>query len=672
MKRWFLGSLVGLSLGACARDSLVDSFGCPEYQLVCDGACTDVSRDSSNCGTCGSECSAGEECLAGRCREQCDERETLCADGCADILADDDNCGRCGNECDPGQSCVDGECNGMGCPRGQQRCGDECVDTTQDADHCGECFAECAAGNRCENSVCEAGCGRRTDCDGRCVNLENSEDNCGECGIRCDAGQACDNGICSGCPDGLVRCGEECVDLVTDPDHCGSCEFDCGPAELCSLGVCGCFGPNLSICGDGCADLGSDPNNCGSCGNVCFGTCLEGACCASPLAACGEECVDLLSSELNCGSCDNACGPGMSCIDGACYYVECPAGYMLCSDECVDVLSDPNNCGLCDSVCYPGYSCEAGACRANCEFPEIWCGTTCTDPETDPDNCGDCSFVCDQGLVCRDGACTDPGESCNFSKLGFPIELNGGMSVSDITADEDCNLYVGMENGGDHQGIVYKIDGASGDVQAIANFPERVRGLVYRPTDGKLYGTSLDRLVSVGTDGTEPVSFDQSVTGEFLNGMTLSPDNWAGWDGYLVVAQSTGDIVVYDPDSPSPEVFVSLGTFISDVEFSGKQLYVAAHDDSQILKVTPSGAVSTLAKLDCNPDGLAVEPGVQLFASCTVNNMGYLYTIDLDTGEYAWLASVSLSSGWAPSGLLWQNGVLFVVEENTGLNAVFL
>lgn len=669
MKRWFLGSLVGLSLGACARDSLVDSFGCPEYQLVCDGVCTDVSRDSLHCGECGSECDAGEECLAGRCREQCDERETLCADGCADILADEDNCGRCGNECDPGQSCVDGECNGMGCAPGQQRCGDDCVDTSEDPDNCGECFLECAEGARCENSVCESGCGRRTDCDGRCVNLENSENNCGGCGIRCGAGQTCESGLCHGCPDGLVRCGEACVDLANDPNNCGGCEFDCAPGELCSLGVCGCFGPDVSICGDECVDLGSDANNCGSCGSVCQGTCLDGACCTSPETACGDECVDLLSSSDHCGECFASCGPGLSCSNGGCYYLECPVGYTLCGDECVDVLADPNNCGLCDSVCYPGYACEAGACVASCEFPEVWCGATCIDPETDPENCGGCGYACEEGLVCREGSCTDPRENCDFSTLGFPIELNGGIPVADITADEDCNLYVGMQNSGDFTGVVYKVDGVTGDVQVIADFPERVRGLVYRPQDGRLYGTSLDRLVSVGTDGADPVIFDESYTGEFLNGMALSPENWGEPDGYLVVAQSTGDVVIYEPDSPVPEVFVSLGTFISDVEFSGQQLYVAAHDDQQILKITPSGAVSTLVTLDCEPDGLAVEPGVRLFASCPEYSL--IYAIDLETGEYTWVAGASLSPGWAPSGLLWQNDVLFVVEDTTGLNAVF-
>ena len=671
MKRWILGSLVGLSLGACGRDSLVDSFGCPEYQLVCDGVCTDVSRDASNCGTCGAECDADEQCLAGRCRDECDERETLCADGCVDILANDDNCGSCGNECGPGRSCVDGDCTGMGCGPGLQRCGDACVDTSEDPDHCGECFVECGEGMRCENNTCESGCGQRTDCNGRCVNLQSNKNNCGGCGIRCDEGQTCDGGVCSGCPEGLVRCGEACVDLQTDPDHCGLCNSTCASDQLCSLGVCDCSGPNLSVCDGQCVDVSVDPNHCGGCNSVCEdGACAGGTCCASPDVACGDECVDLLSSNDNCGSCFDACTPGSSCIGGACYFIECPAGYTLCNDECVDIEVDSANCGGCGYYCASNAICEAGSCTQVCDFPDILCDDVCTNAATDAENCGSCGYACDEGLVCQGGVCTDPGESCDFSNLEFPMFLNGGISVADITADDDCNLYVGMQSGSGYSGLVYKVDPSIGYAQVIAEFSNRVRGLVYRPTDGLLYGTSLDRLVSVGTDGADPQTFDESNTGEYLNGMTLSPDNWGGRDGYFVVGRSTGDVVMYDPESLLPEVFLSVGSPVSDVEFSGKQLYLAVHDANEILKVTPSGSMSTFTTLPCSPDGLTVEPGVRLFASCADESS--IYAIDLETGEYSWVAGAVLSGSWAPSGLLWHKGVLFVVEESYGLNAVFL
>lgn len=579
----FLGSVLGLTLGACGRDTIRDSFGCPEHQFVCDGACTDVSSDDAHCGACGAACESGEECLVGRCRPVCEAPLTLCSEGCVDTRANTDHCGRCGNGCAPGARCVQGACSATGCPPGLQRCGDACVDTTIDADHCGECFAECDPGMRCDNNVCRGGCGDRTECDGRCVDTDTNRNHCGECGNRCSSGQTCDGGECTGCREGLTRCAGECVDLMTSADNCGACNSPCG------------------------------------------GTCIAGVCCPGNATVCGGSCVDTTTSVDHCGGCFSPCPMGQACAAGVC--VEgCPPGLEACGDACVDVRSDPDHCGACEQQC-------------------------------------------DSGWVCRSGACITPADECDFGSLAFPIFLTGGVAVADITAGDDCMLYVGMQEAEGYTGVVYSIDGWSSDVMRVAEFSERVRGLVYREEDGLLYGTSLDRLVAVGVDGSEPRVLDGSVTGQFLNGMTIAPRNWPPGGGFFVVGRSTGDVVIYDPLALMPSTFVSIDSPVSDVEFDGQQLYLAAHYDNAILKVTPSGVVSTFAALPCNPDGLTVEPGSRLFASC---DTGDLYAIDLDTAEVSWLGWRSLSTGWAPTGLLWQPGVLLVVEQGAGLNALFL
>lgn len=623
MRRLLLGSMVGLSLGACGRDLPQGAFGCPEHQLVCDGICTDVSSDADNCGACGTLCDAGEDCLAGRCRPHCEAPDMLCSEGCVDLRSDVDNCGSCGNECSPGARCVDGACSAIGCPSGQQRCGDVCVDTTTDSEHCGECFAACDAGERCDNNVCVSGCGARAECSGRCVNLESDENHCGECGHRCGSGQICEASVCSGCPDGSVRCDDDCVDPLSNPDHCGACDMACAAGAVCEQGMCSCSGPGFAVCDGYCTDVSTDPNHCGSCGSLCGATCVGGLCCYPPSVVCGNLCVD--------------------------------------------VISDPNHCGECGLACDAGQSCVRGRCESVCPSPEVLCGNACVDVRNDPSNCGFCDVVCEQGEACRAGRCVAPGDGCDFGGLAYPIYLNGGLSVSDITVDENCNLYVGMD---DSTGVIYSIDGSTGDVRLIAELRERIRGLVYRPEDGALYGTSLDRLVTLRPDGSELRVLDDSVAEQYLNGMTIAPGNWQPGNGYFVVAQSTGDVVIYNPDTLEAETFVSTSNRLSDVEFSGQQLYVASFDTSEILKITPSGVISTFATLPCGPDGLTVEPDSRLFASC--GNTGGIYEIDIDTAEVSWLGQFALNSNWAPSGLLWQPGVLLVVEESSGLNALFL
>lgn len=628
MRRLFLGSMLGLSLAACGRGGLEDSFGCPEYLLVCDGACTDPSSDAANCGACGSACDVGQECRVGRCRDSCEEPETLCSDGCVDTQSDADNCGSCGAQCAPGARCSQGECSATGCPPGLQRCGDVCVDTATDAEHCGECFAECDAGMRCDGNVCLAGCGEQTNCGGGCVDTRNDPDHCGECRNRCASDQLCEDGGCSSCPNGLYRCDSECVDLATNPDHCGACDASCAPDAVCEQGVCSCAGRGRVVCDGACTDLGTDPNHCGSCDIRCSGPCSGGL-----------------------------------CLD------ECPEGSVWCGDVCVDIVTDSNNCGGCGIACGPGSQCSGSLCEAVCPLPQLLCDDACIDVRTDPENCGGCDSVCEEGLECRAGKCIERGSACDFTRLPFPLALNGGISVADITVDDACNLYVGMQVG-DFGGVVYSIDGSTGDVTRIADFSERVRGLVYRPEDGLLYGTSRDRLIAVAPDGSEPRVIEDSLTGEFLNGMTLAPSNWQHGEGYLVVAQSTGEVVIYDPDSPAPETLVSPGVFLSDVEFGARQLYVASYETNEILKITPSGVMNTFVTLPCSPDGLTLEPGSRLFASC--GDTGEIYAIDLETAEASWLGQFTLSPGWAPAGLLWQPGVLLVVEETTGLNALFL
>lgn len=659
-----------LLFGGCARDQLRGAYGCPEYQLVCGGVCTDVSTNPAHCGACDTACSATEECSASRCRPACEDPRTLCADGCVNTESDVDNCGACGNECAPGARCREGECSATGCPPGQTRCGDGCVDTSSDANHCGECFAACDDGMRCDDNLCVDGCGSEKNCGGSCVDVTTDRENCGDCSQRCDRGELCFNGACSEtCPEGLVRCEDKCVDLATDDGFCGACETSCILGAYCIAGECQCGGEAGALCNGNCVDLASDPANCGSCGVACPDGCFLGVCCASPNVMCGDECVDVETSAEHCGGCFRSCLDGDACSNGRCP-TDCEEGFVLCGTECLNLDLDPNNCGECGVQCGVGESCTAGACGGGeCQAPAIACGNACVDPRTDPNNCGSCDLVCAEGWVCRAGECRDPALGCDFGNLEFPVVLNGSSSVGDLTIDEACNLYVALTGLNASSGVVYSVSSATGMATVIAELPKLVRGLVYRPEDGLLYGTYPDRLIRLQPDGTGLEVLDESVTGEYLNGMTLAPANWGQRDGHLVVAKDDGEIVSYDPEDPVPEVFATTEHYISDVVFDGPQLYIAAYSSMLIQRVTPGGVVSDFVDLPCGPDGLAVEAGERLFAAC--GDTGEVYAIDIDTRDFELVGKLTLSGSWAPTALLWNNYALFAVEETTGLNALF-
>lgn len=74
---------------------------------ACDGVCTNVMDDRTNCGACNTTCAANRECCTGSCR---------------DLLIDNDNCGTCGITCtSSGTAAL--VCSGGGCvPRCPTTC----------------------------------------------------------------------------------------------------------------------------------------------------------------------------------------------------------------------------------------------------------------------------------------------------------------------------------------------------------------------------------------------------------------------------------------------------------------------------------------------------------------------------------------------------------------------
>src|SRR5690242_13955984 len=51
----------------CRNDS-----DCPDNETCCNGACTTLLQDPTNCGTCGNVCAGGQHCDFGNCCNQCE------------------------------------------------------------------------------------------------------------------------------------------------------------------------------------------------------------------------------------------------------------------------------------------------------------------------------------------------------------------------------------------------------------------------------------------------------------------------------------------------------------------------------------------------------------------------------------------------------------------------
>jgi hypothetical protein len=163
----------------------------------CNGFCTSLTSDPSNCGTCGTACPSGTPCTSGACGSG--------GGGGCNVASD----------CPAGQACntTTHVCSFSCGSSGQTACNGGCCDA-----------GICAAGNSL--SACGAGGGACISCPG-----------CAAGQVACSGTDICANG---GCQNTLV-----CANLQTDPNNCGGCNIKCGSGTICQNSVCSPAAPVL-------------------------------------------------------------------------------------------------------------------------------------------------------------------------------------------------------------------------------------------------------------------------------------------------------------------------------------------------------------------------------------------------------------------------------------------
>lgn len=191
---------------------------CGAGQIDCGGSCVQPASDPTHCGSCTSQCGAGQSCVSG-----------VCTGGTTSLLGNPSDCGASHTRCQSLQICLAGACV---CRTPYSDVGGTCIDLTSDPNNCGvpghRCAGRCAGGT-CIAGDCPTGL---TSCDGACVDLRRDPGNCGDCGNVCRGSQVC----IGSCRDVTVSTG------------CTSC-----PCTQCGGGAACCAYPGLDapVCIDG-------------------------------------------------------------------------------------------------------------------------------------------------------------------------------------------------------------------------------------------------------------------------------------------------------------------------------------------------------------------------------------------------------------------------------------
>ncbi|WP_146646582.1 hypothetical protein [Labilithrix luteola] len=239
----------------CLRQSIGNNdfkCGCPHGDY-CLGECVDMTSDDFNCGACDNYCPrsgdggsipssfhmyygcANSECGHPKCKANWANCDGDFSNGCETSLLSATDCGACGTTCSAGQACKKDEGYAGSpprcmCPDGQSYCPSEasenagsCRDFASDRKNCGGCNIVCPVTNTsvgiCVKGICQSECVTGlADCNGNeadgCeVNVASDPRNCGGCGIACSAtaGQACVQGRC------VVKPCDDTVDAGRGP-----------------------------------------------------------------------------------------------------------------------------------------------------------------------------------------------------------------------------------------------------------------------------------------------------------------------------------------------------------------------------------------------------------------------------------------------------------------------
>ena len=260
----------------------------------------------------------------------------------------------------------------------------------------------------------------------------------------------------------------------------------------------------------------------------------------------------------------------------------------------------------------------------------------------------------------------NPFGQAAFSANCFPFSLTN--SFGNIVFNYDGDLLIA--NSTDSIQLLNHI--SCNVTTLVIDSAENFRAVVEDKIRNRVYaGSGSNNIFEI--DPANDTSSLLANVGAFINSIVLAPPGYGSYGGQLIVGTSNGDILAIDQSVVNPSLNVIstvAGGTVSNLVFGNDgTLYATDYDDFKIVTVAADGTLTDFATMLSFPDGLAIDnSGSRLFIA--ESGLDKLQAADIPSGALSIIGSVNFGSGFAPSGLAYDNNdTLMMITDSIQIEA---
>jgi hypothetical protein len=192
---------------------------------------------------------------------------------------------------------------------------------------------------------------------------------------------------------------------------------------------------------------------------------------------------------------------------------------------------------------------------------------------------------------------------------------------------------------------------------------EQLLSLAIDPVSETIYiGSNQGNIYRRNSNGD--VSLLVSASSSAVLGLELAPAGFGSFGGRLVATTSAGEMLVIDPQSPTPVTAITPNpsiTALNDLVFaSDGTLYALENSGSgtpHVLSIAANGTVtpfSTSPGQLGRPDGIEIdEGGGHLLVTSAFSSTNRLLAVALSNANVTQLATIDIDEGFFPSGIVY-------------------